>query len=56
MMKSDPEKGIKFYVDADFAGGCNKEDGKDPGFVLSRTGYIIMYDKFMIIWESRIQT
>ena len=40
-MKTDPEKGIKFYVDADFLGEWNHEEGKDPGSVLSITGYII---------------
>ena len=37
IMKPDPENGVKFYVDADFVGGCNQEEGKDPGLFLSRT-------------------
>ena len=55
-MKMDPEKGIKCYVDSDFLGGWNEEEGKDPKLVLSRTGYVITYDGCLIIWASRIQT
>ena len=41
IMKPDPEKGIKLYVDANFAGIWNQEEGKDPGLVLSITGYMV---------------
>ena len=34
IINSDPEKGMECYVDADFAGGWNQEEGKDPGLVL----------------------
>ena len=54
-MKPDLEKGIKCYVDVNFAGGRNQEKGKEPGLVLSRTGYAITYDNFPIIWESWLQ-
>ena len=43
IMKPDPEKGVECFVGAYFMGGWNQEEGKDPGLVLSRTGYIIMY-------------
>ena len=56
ILKPDPEKGIEFYMDADFAGGWDQEEDKDPGSVLSRTGYVIAYDNCPIIWTSRIQT
>ena len=56
IMKPDPEKGIKCYVDAGFAGGWNQEEGKDPGSVLSRTGYVITYANCPIILARRIQT
>ena len=42
--KTDPEKGIECYVAAEFVGGWNKEEGKEPGFVLDRRGYAITYD------------
>ena len=48
--------GIKCYMDYEFAGGWNQEEGKDPGLVLSRTRYIITYANCPIIWASQIQT
>ena len=42
-MKQDPEKGIKCYVDANFAGGWNQEEGEYPTLFLFRTVYIINY-------------
>ena len=40
---------------ADFAGRWNQEEGKDPGSVLSRTGYLISYANYPIIWTIWIQ-
>ena len=54
-MNPDPEKGIEWYSDADFVGGWNQEGGKDPGLVLSRTGYVISYSNCPIIWAIRLQ-
>ena len=56
ILKLYPEKGIKCYVGAYFEGGWNQEEGKDPGSVLSRMGYVITYAKCLIIWARRIQT
>ena len=56
MMNPYPKKDIEYYIDADFAGVWNQEEGKDSGSVLSRTGYIISYANCPIIWETRIQT
>ena len=47
---------IECYVDAKFAGGCNQEEGRDPGSILSRTSYIMMYAKCTIIREIWLQT
>ena len=55
-MKPDPEKGVECSVDADFAGEWNQEEGKDPGSVPSRMGYIITYANSPIIWAIQIQT
>ena len=55
-MKPDPENRIECYVDADFAGRWNQEKGNDSGLVLSRTGYVITYANWPIIWGSRILT
>ena len=54
--KLDQEMGTKCYVDTNFTGGCNQEEGKDPGSVLSRMGYVITYVNFPIIWVYRLQT
>ena len=56
IMNPDPEKRIKLYINADVAGVLNQEESTDPGLVLSRTGYLITYANFQIIWASRIQT
>ena len=47
---------IECYVGADFSGGWNQEKGKYPGPFLSRTGYLITYANFPIIWAIRLQT
>ena len=35
------DKGLKFFVDADFAGGWSTNESDDPASVYSRTGYNI---------------
>ena len=55
IMNTDPEKVIECYVDADFSGGWNQEEGRYPKLVLSRTGSVIMYVNCPIIWTIRIQ-
>ena len=52
ILKPDPEKGIKCYVDANFAGGWNQEEGKDPGSVLYRMGCIIMSEIVLRTMEA----
>ena len=54
--KPDKSKGIQCYVDADFAGGWNKEDPNNAESVLSRTGYIVFYAGCPMLWASRMQT
>ena len=56
IIKPDPEKGVELYVDNDFGGECNQEEGKYPGLVLSRTVYVITYANCPIIWVSQNQT
>ena len=48
----DPEKGIKCYVNVKLSGGWNQEEGKDPGYVLSRIGYVVTYVNHPIIWVA----
>ena len=61
------DKGISFkpttdlsqfecYVDADFAGNYTSETCEDPNSVKSRTGCVIKYAGYPIIWFSRLQT
>ena len=44
------------YVDADFAGGYDKEHGVEPASVYSRTGFIIKYAGCPLMWQSKLQT
>ncbi len=54
--KPDCSKGLKCYVDADFAGGWTQADASNAENVLSRTGYVIMYASCPILWVSQLQT
>jgi hypothetical protein len=56
MLKPDYNKGLECFVDADFAGGWNKNEADGADSVLSRTGYVIMYAGCPIIWCSKLQT
>jgi len=44
------------YVDADFAGLHGREVQNDATSAKSRTGYIITFGGFPIIWKSQLQT
>ena len=55
-MKDEPEKVIECYMDTDFSGGWNQEEGKDIRLVLSIMGYVSIYANCLIIWTSRLQT
>ena len=56
MMTIDKSKGIECFVDADFAGGFNKEKSTNPRDCLSRTGFIVKYANCPITWSSKLQT
>lgn len=56
IMQVDKSKGIECFVDADFAGGYQKENTSNPRDCLSRTGYIIKYAGCPIVWSSKLQT
>ena len=49
------DKGLECYVDADFSGGWSTNKSDDPASVYSRTGYIIKYRNFPILWVSKLQ-
>ena len=56
VMKPDTEKGIECYMGFNLSSGWNQDDGKEPGLVLPRKGYVITYAKRPIIWAIRLQT
>jgi hypothetical protein len=56
IMQVDKTKGIECFVDADFAGGFQKGNAKNPRDCLSRTGYVIKYGGCPIVWSSKLQS
>ncbi len=52
----DKSMGIKWYVDADFAGGWNITTSTDADNVMSCTGFVITYANCPISWASCLQT
>ena len=52
----DVSKGLKVFVDSDFAGVFDKPCAKDPASVHSRTGFVIKRASFPIIWKSKLQS
>ena len=47
---------LKYYADADFTIAWCREDSYQVGLIFSRTGYIITFANFPIVWVSKIQT
>lgn len=56
IMRVKPEEGLECFVDADFAGGYNKNNTENPRDCLSRTGYVVKYAGCPIIWSSKLQS
>eukprot|EP00957_Ditylum_brightwellii_P146400 11147152-Ditylum_brightwellii.AAC.1 len=52
----NPELGIQYYVDADFAGGWNKVNAENPENIMSRTEFVIMYAGCPVLWQRKLQT
>ncbi|KAL7496856.1 hypothetical protein ACHAWT_005049 [Skeletonema menzelii] len=50
----DKSKGLEVFVDADFAGGWNKNDPHDVDSLYSRAGYVIKYAGCPIYWKSKL--
>ena len=55
IFKPEKNKGIQCYVDADFAGCWNSMDAENVANVLSRSGYVIMYAGWPLVWSSKMQ-
>ena len=43
-------------MDVDFAGCWSQGNADDPDNIMSRTGYIIRYATWPIVWFSKLQT
>lgn len=43
IFRPDAHKGLECYVDAEFAGGWDKVDPRNPKAVLVMTGHVLMY-------------
>ena len=56
IIRPDKLKSLECFVDADFAGGWNKDNGLDASNILSRTDYVITYAGCPLIWCSKLQT
>ena len=50
------DKGLEFFVDADFAGGWSTNESENPDSVYSRTGYMIKYKNCLILSASKLQS
>ena len=47
---------VDFYDDADFAGMWGHEDPQDPICVSRRTGFVVTFVNFPLLWVSKLQT
>ena len=47
---------LDLYVDSDFCGLFGREDARDKNSVRSRTGYIVLFCGWPMIWKSQLQT
>ena len=54
--KPDPKAGIECFVDTNFSGNWDAGEPENPTSVLSRTDYVIMYEKCPLVWSSKLQT
>ena len=56
MFKIDRNQSIICYVDASFAGDWIQIWNEESSSVFSRTGYVIYYGGYSIIWYSKLQS
>ena len=47
---------LYYYADADFAGLLVHENSQDPIFARSRTGFVVIFANFPLLWVSNLQT
>jgi len=53
-MKSNGDYKLDCYVDVDFTGLWSREDSQDSICVKFRSGYLIMFMNFPILWSSKL--
>ena len=47
---------VDYYADADFEGLRVHENSQDPICEGSRTGFVVTFDNFSLLWVSKLQT
>jgi hypothetical protein len=55
ILKPDKSRGLECHVDADWAGLWQDRLSNDPLSSHSRTGYVITYAGYPIVWASKLQ-
>lgn len=55
IIRPTKQMNLDCYVDADFCGVFNMEDGHDPRSVRSRTGFVITLGDVPVLWKSKLQ-
>ena len=56
ILKPNNTQALNCYVDSDFAGNYQVYPDQDPTSTKSRTGYVIFYQGYPILWVSKMQT
>ena len=56
IFRSKKIKDLECYVDSNFAGEWDKDDASNPEAVMSRTGYVIKYANWPVLWCSKVQS
>ena len=46
---------VGFYADADFAGLWGHENPQDPIYARRRTGFVVTFANFPLLWISKLQ-
>lgn len=54
--KIDKLKSLEYFVNTNFAGGCNQQDPLNPDNALSQTGFVIACVGILILWKIKLQT
>ena len=47
---------VYFYANADFVGLCGHENPQDPICARIRTGFLVTFANFHLLWVSKLQT